>query len=67
MSRSNRLKSRLEKEEKAEKAIGVWNEQSMEYRRSRSSFTNKFIKGYRLLTILLYLVLFNWKIGKNIV
>ena len=56
MSRSNRLKSRLEKEEKA---IGVWNEQSMEYRRSRSSFTNKFIKGYRLLTILLYLVLFN--------
>ena len=56
MSRSNRLKSRLEK---AEKAIGVWNEQSMENRRSRSSFTNKFIKGYRLLTILLYLVLFN--------
>ena len=36
MSRSNRLKSRLEKEEKA---IGVWNEQSMENRRSRSSFT----------------------------
>ena len=64
MSRSNRLKSKLEK---AEKAIGVWNEQSMENRRSRNLFTNKFIMGYRLLTILLYLVLFNWKIGKNIV
>ena len=64
MSRSNRLKSKLEK---ADKAIGVWNEQGMENRRSRNSFTNKFIMGYRLLTILLYLVLFNWKIGKNIV
>ena len=56
MSRSNRLKSKLEK---AEKAIGVWNEQSMENRRSCNLFTNKFIMGYRLLTILLYLLLFN--------
>ena len=64
MSRSNRLKSKLEK---GEKAIGVWNEQSMENWRSRNLFTNKFIMGYHLLTILLHLVLFNWKIGKNIV
>ena len=56
MSRSNRLKSRLEK---AEKAIGVWNEQR-EYGKSTKSqlFTNKFIMGYSLVTILLYLVLF---------
>ena len=64
MSRSNRLKSKLEK---GEKAIGVWNVQSMENRLSRNSFTNKFIMGYRLLTILPHLVLFNSKIGKNIV
>ena len=64
MSRSNCLKSKLEK---GEKAIGVWNEQSMENRLSRNSFTNKFIMGYCLLTILLHLVLFNSKIGKNIV